>query len=246
MVAAGRFSSGRERRQRCSSSAAMAAKILVAICAMHGTQGFVLPHFCPASTRPLRTPCVNRAPGERALAGAAPRSRLCEGNGRFRKAGACLVAMSEDAVGLWRGERRGVLAGGALAAALLGGFPMQAVAKDEILQRLEGDIVPQLPAGMDFANLSLTPALPSRETLLCLHPAKASKRQHLCPLPTCCIITQRFPAPAQIGRRSNVMVLTRKFTPRNPRQISAVTRTSHIPSGFKVRSTECLGKLTVS
>jgi len=75
--------------------------------------------------------------------------------------------MSEDAaVGLWRGERRGVLAGGALAAALLGGFPMQAVAKDEILQRLEGDIVPQLPAGMDFANLSLSPALPSRCTAL--------------------------------------------------------------------------------
>jgi hypothetical protein len=83
--------------------------------------------------------------------------------------------MSEDGVEVWRGDRRGMLAGGALATALLSGFPKQAEAKDEILQRLEGNIVPQLPAGMDFANLSLSPALPSRCTAL---RAKVQKPQN--------------------------------------------------------------------
>lgn len=154
--------SGQGHMKRCRPTTA--AKFLAAICVMQGTQGFVLPRFCPASSWPL-SPRLSRSP-ERALAGASTGAHDPQGRGSSQREGALLVAMSEGDVEVWRGERRMALAGGALAAVLLGGFPKGAEAKDEILQRLEGDIVSQLPAGVDSADPC--PAPPPRSNFLLL------------------------------------------------------------------------------
>lgn len=133
-----------------------AATVLVGtLCMVQGIFGFVTPS--PASmmivasrTSPLSSFRVADGGGNcrgsvQNIAAASPARRKRQ----HQVAGAAAASMSVD--GELSLTRRGMV-GATLAAAILGGPAEGAEAKEDIMQRLESDIIPQLPAGEKTAS----------------------------------------------------------------------------------------------